>query len=110
MIFNIKNARKVSREGFTAYVYNSKDEYPALNTVYVDCFKDHEKVYVKKSYRLYFVIEGEGTFNVGDNEYAVRQNDVIVIEPMVEYSYKGKMKLFETNYPATGGDDEVEII
>jgi len=109
MIFNIENARKVTREGFTAYVYNNKDQYPTLNTVYVDCFKDHEKVYVKTSHRLYFVIEGSGTFTLNNETFSVKQNDVIVIEPMVEYSYEGQMKLFETNYPATGSEDEVVV-
>jgi len=107
MIFNIENARKVSRQGFTAYVYSNKDQYPALNTVYVDCFKNHEKVYVKNSHRLYFVIEGAGFFTINEETYAVKQNDVIVIEPMIKYAYEGKMKLFETNYPATGSEDEV---
>jgi len=109
MIFKIENAQKVEKNGFTAYVYNNKNEYPTLNTVYVDCFENHEKVYVKNSHRLYFVIEGEGEFNVGDNKYSVKQKDVILIEPMTKYSYKGKMKLFEINYPATNSDDEVKI-
>jgi len=107
MIFNIKDANKTSQEGFTAYVYNSKDDYPTLNTVYVDCFKGHEKVYVKTSHRVYFVIEGEGIFNINGKESSVKEKDVIVIEPMMEYFYQGKMKLFEVNYPATGEEDEV---
>lgn len=109
MLFQLKNARQVSRPGFTAYVYNDKKQYPTLNTVYVDCFGEHEKVYVKKSRRLYFVIEGEGTFQINKEILAVKQHDVIVIEPLVEYSYQGKMKLFEVNYPATGSDDEVGV-
>ncbi|KKW41765.1 MAG: Cupin 2 domain-containing protein [Candidatus Magasanikbacteria bacterium GW2011_GWA2_56_11] len=109
MLFSLQNAQKVSRPGFTAYVYNSKEEHPGLNTVYVDCFAGHEKVYVKNSRRLYFVIEGEGIFHLNGEEHAVRPNDVVVIEPMAEYAYTGKMKLFEVNCPATGSEDEVEV-
>ena len=87
MKFSIENARKSPHEGFTAYVYNSKEQCPALNTIYVDCFEGHDKVYVKKSHRLYFVIEGSGIFYVGKEKHEVKQNDVIAIEPMVEYSY-----------------------
>ena len=58
MIFKKKDAQKVSRDGFTAFVYNDKEQYSILNTVYVDCFEGHEKVFVKESHRLYFVIEG----------------------------------------------------
>jgi len=109
MIFSLSNAQKFPRDGFTAYVYNNKDQCSAMETVYVDCFKDHEKVYVKNCHRLYFVIEGAGTFTINDKTSQVKQNDVIIIEPMVPYSYQGKMKLFEVNSPATGEGDEVLV-
>ena len=109
MIFKLNNAKKVEREGFTAFIYNLKDDFPSCNTVYVDCHKFHKKVYVKTSHRIYFVIEGNGTFLVGDKKDKVEKNDVIVIEPMTKYSYEGKMKLFEINFPATSSEDEVEV-
>ncbi|MFA5076588.1 MAG: hypothetical protein WC480_04190 [Patescibacteria group bacterium] len=109
MLFNLQKAQKISRPGFTAYVYNDKKQYPALEAVYVDCFKNHEKVYVKKSHRLYFVIAGEGTFYVDKETHTVKQNDVIIIEPLVRYAYEGKMKLFEVNCPATDNGDEAEV-
>ena len=109
MIFKRKNATEVIRDGFTAHVYNSKEEYSALNTVYVDCHTSHERVFVKESHRVYFVIEGSGIFDIGDETHEVEKDDVIVIEPKTEYAYKGKMKLFELNSPATGSEDEVEV-
>ncbi|MFH1536550.1 MAG: hypothetical protein ABID45_01020 [Patescibacteria group bacterium] len=107
MIFKRKNTKEVIRDGFTAHIYNSKKEYPALDTILVDCHTSHKKVYVKESHRVYFVIEGNGTFDVGDETYEVTKEDVIVIEPKVKYAYKGKMKLFELNFPSTSSDDEV---
>ncbi len=107
MLFQLKNAFKVKRPGFTASVYNSKSKLSVLNTVYVDCFGAHEKVFVKKSHRLYFVMQGSGTFIVGKKTYKVKSLDVVVIPPKTPYSYKGKMKLFEANFPATGAEDEV---
>ena len=109
MLFSLKNACKVVRPGFTAFVYNSKEDLPPLNTVLVDCHKDHEKVYVKESHRVYFVMEGSGTFTVGKEIYKVQPFDVVVIPPKVPYSYEGKMKLFEANFPATGEEDEVRV-
>lgn len=109
MLFTLKNSTKVARDGFTAFLYNQKKDYPALNTVYVDCHKSHDREYVKESHRLYFVIDGGGIFYVGNDKYDVKKNDVIVIEPKIEYSYEGKMKLFEVNYPATDSSDAVKV-
>ncbi|MFA6549960.1 MAG: hypothetical protein WCT36_01225 [Candidatus Gracilibacteria bacterium] len=109
MIFKLDKAKKVKKEGFTAFLYNLKQDFPSYNAVYVDCHKNHEKVYVKASHRIYFVIDGSGKFVVGDEENQVEKNDVIVIEPMTKYEYEGKMKLFEINFPATDRDDEVEV-
>ena len=109
MLFKLKDAKKIKRKGFTAFLYNSKAEFPVLNTVYGDCFESHEKVYVKNSYRLYFILEGKGTFLVGKKKFKVKPTDVVVIPPRTEYSYQGKMKLFEANFPATGSEDEVTV-
>jgi len=109
MHFPFSQTKKIEKEGFTAFLYNLKEDHPSFNTVYVDCHKSHEKVYVKASHRIYFVIEGEGTFTVDNETNQVKKNDVIVIEPTKEYSYKGEMKLFEVNFPATGSEDEVVV-
>jgi len=109
MIFNIENATKISEEGFTAHLYNTKEQYPAISAVFVECTGGHEQVYVKKSHRLYFVIEGSGTFTINNETSPIKKNDVIVIEPMTPYSYEGQMKLFEVNSPATDSNDQVKI-
>jgi mannose-6-phosphate isomerase-like protein (cupin superfamily) len=108
MLFKLRDAIKVKRDGFIAYVYNMKSDYSSVNTIYVECHKNHERVYVKNSHRIYFLLEGNGSFNVGEQNYKVEQHDVVIIEPQVEYSYEGKMKLFEVNFPATDEHDEVQ--
>ncbi len=108
MKFSLDKARTVERDGFTAWLYNSKEQFPAVSSVYVDVRGAHERVYVKKSIRLYFVIKGRGQFTVGNETLEVKTNDVIIIPPKVSYSYKGRMRLFETNFPATGSEDEVK--
>ena len=109
MLYTFSDSKQVKRESFTAFLYNQKKNYDKMNAVYVDCKKSHERVYVKSSHRVYFVIHGEGVFNVGTKEYKVREKDVIVIEPKTEYSYRGKMKLFEINFLATDKNDEVRV-
>ena len=108
MLLKLSDATKVERDGFTAWVYNLKKDSPAVSTVYVDCHAAHERVSVKASHRLYFVIEGEGKFTVGDEEHVVESKDVIIIEPKTPYSYEGQMTLFEVNFPATDSSDEVK--
>lgn len=109
MLMRLANTKQVNRDGFTAFLYNLKSDYPALGAVYVQCTGSHERVFVKKSHRLYFIIEGRGVFDVGDEHYEVGPSDVIVIEPGISYSYAGSMTLFEVNYPATDDSDEVRV-
>lgn len=109
MFFELKNAKEVKREGFTAFLYNNKKEIPEYNSVYLEVHGTHDKEFVKASHRLYFVIEGEGVFNVGKETKNVKKNDVIVVPPQAIYSYQGKMKLFEVNFPATDSSDAVKL-
>ena len=109
MLFTLRKAKKVKMDGFTAFLYNSKSEFPVVSNVYVDCHKGHEKVYVKNIYRLYFVLKGKGNFKVGKKKCNVKPRDVVIIPPRTEYSYQDKMELFESNFPATGPEDEVAV-
>lgn len=109
MFFELRNAKKVELKGFTAFLYNTKSEIPEYNSVYVEVNGEHNKEFVKKSHRLYFVIEGKGVFKVGKETKDVKKNDVIVIPPQIPYMYNGKMKLFEVNFPATDSNDAVKV-
>ncbi len=109
MFFTLAEAKKVDQEGFTAFLYNEKSRIPAYNAVYVDVRGAHDKEYVKTSHRVYFVIEGTGTFTVDDETRDVQTGDVIAIPPKTPYSYEGKMKLFEINFPATDSSDAVKV-
>ena len=106
MIFHFEKAVKLEFEGFVAFIYNSKRELGELSSVYVECHGTHARVSVIASFRLYFVLEGAGIFEVGGEEEAVMAKDVIIVPPRVPYSYKGQMKMFEVNAPATGPEDE----
>ncbi|MEK6967362.1 MAG: hypothetical protein AABX51_01900 [Nanoarchaeota archaeon] len=109
MLYKLKDAKKVERQGFTAFKYNSKADLPEMNAIFVDCHDSHEKCSVKNSFRLYFVIDGTGEFLVGEEKFSVEKNDVVIIPPKTAYAYKGKMKLFEANAPATSSEDEIKL-
>ena len=68
MLLKLRDAVGVKKQGFTAYVYNTKRSYPPANAIFVQYNKGHERVRVKGSHRLYFVLEGSGSFTVGADQ------------------------------------------
>ena len=106
MILKLSAATKIALDGFTAYLYNSKKDSPNLSAVYVDCHSHHARVAVKSSIRAYFVIDGTGEFDLGPDTYRVGPSDLVIIPPRTPYAYRGRMKLFEVNTPATDASDE----
>lgn len=52
--------------------------------------------------RAFFVVEGEGTFQVGDESCQVGPDDAVYVPKGTPYSIKGKMKLVIVNSPPFG--------
>jgi mannose-6-phosphate isomerase-like protein (cupin superfamily) len=60
--------------------------------------------------RVYYILEGEGTFQVGDGApiETVGPGDVVYIAHGVPYEFEGHMRYVVMNGPAfTAGSDEV---
>jgi mannose-6-phosphate isomerase-like protein (cupin superfamily) len=42
----------------------------------------------REVHEIYFIIEGNATFTVGDEEHEVRERDIVVVEPLAAHSIK----------------------
>lgn len=67
----------------------------------------HRPLRTDHSTRIYYVLEGAGTFAVGDDPpVRAGEGDVVVIQPGVRYGFDGELTYLVLNAPAfVEGDD-----
>ncbi len=107
-VYTRKDANIFSKVGIDLAVYPTVSEYS--NSVYIEVEKGHyEEFYNKKSWFVYYVIEGKGSFFIDEKEYKVKSTDMVSIPPMHKIYYKGKMKLLLTVTPPYNENDEVHV-
>ena len=87
---------------FDGHVYVAPDTNQGFNVLAIDVHGGHpRKRMLGDTTRTYYVIEGSGSFTVGDDIHNVAQGDLFVIPPDGEYSYDGQMRLLEVNISPT---------
>lgn len=78
--------------GFTALVAKVNGTHPSKK--------------MEDATRVYYVIEGRGTFTVDDIVYDAVIGDMFIIPPGSSYEYQGRMDMFEFNVAAKPGSGE----
>jgi len=81
-----------------------------ISMTWVHIWGHHERVVNATSDRVYYILDGEGTFQVGDGApmETVSAGDVVYIAHGVPYEFEGHMRYIVMNGPAfTAGSDEV---
>jgi len=94
---------------FVAKFFVEKKDGRGFNALVVECETSHYKTRITGATRMYFVIEGLGEFTINDEHMSAEPNDFFIIEDGDTYEYKGKMRLFEFNVPATGIENEEKV-
>ncbi|HAE36994.1 TPA: hypothetical protein DCG29_04045 [Candidatus Nomurabacteria bacterium] len=110
MKFSLEKSHGFGWEGLKGFAYNSKKEFPNASTAYFEVSGSHGKTKTTLSDRIYYVIEGNGEFTVGDQKITVAKSDVVIIPKNTAYDYKtsGKvLKLFLVHTPAYDPQYEV---
>src|SRR5580698_7300571 len=93
-----------SREGFDGHVYVPSEAGVGFNVLSVDVHGNHpRKRMVGDTTRTYYVIDGTGSFTIGDSSTEVQAGDLFVIPPEGEYEYSGQMRLLEVNVSPSNG-------
>jgi mannose-6-phosphate isomerase-like protein (cupin superfamily) len=83
---------------------------PNISMTWVHIWGHHDRVVNQTSDRVYYILEGEGTFQVGDDASMepVTAGDVVYIAHDTPYEFAGHMRYIVTNGPAfTAGSDKV---
>jgi len=89
--------------------YGSKDISPVASASVVHVDGRHGKSKTTVSDRVVYILDGEGEYVVGDDVFAVRQTDVIIIPKNTAFDYSGKMKLLVVHVPAYDHEHEVSL-
>jgi quercetin dioxygenase-like cupin family protein len=96
------------REGFDGHVYVPSEAGVGFNVLSVDVHGAHpRKRMLGDTTRTYYVIDGTGSFTLGDATTEVQAGDLFIIPPDGEYEYNGQMRLLEVNVsPSNNFQDE----
>lgn len=93
----LSDTQNFDREGFSGQVYIPPQANAGFNALMVDVHGSHPRKRMVDTTRVYLVMEGSGTFTLGENVNGVQKGDLFVIPPGGEYEYEGQMQLFEFN-------------
>lgn len=91
MKVELKKEPSFKKNGFQGFTYplNSTD----VEISYIDCFHQHDKYCIYQGVFIYYVVEGNGKFKIGNDIFDVKNGDMIEVPANTEFVYKGKMKL-----------------
>lgn len=82
-------------------VINREEHSELISLTWVKIWGHHKKMACDISDRLYYIIDGEGEFQVGDNPPGrVVGGDVVLIPKSVPYVFDGHMTYVVMNGPA----------
>lgn len=88
----LPSAPTFEQKGLKGFAYPLKNK--DLEVYYVDVIKGHDNYIIsKKCSHIYFILEGEGTFDINNKLTKVAKNSLIEVQPNIEYAYSGNMKL-----------------
>ncbi len=114
MRIRLEELAEIREEGYPLVmktVINRQDHSEELSVTWVKIWGHHKKMVCDVSDRAYYIIEGEGEFQVGDDEpYDVQATDFVFIPKGVPYVFDGNMSYLVMNGPAfvPGSDQELE--
>lgn len=83
-----------SKNGFEVSLLNTECNDLSLCFVTIDGKRDTYCM-LDKSTMFYYIIEGEGNFEINEENIKIGKNDLIEIPPKNKYTYEGKLKMLE---------------
>jgi len=86
--------------------YNIND---AFSGTLIEIDGEHGKVKSPIEDRIYFILEGEGKFIVGEEESQVGPNDLVFVPKDTPYNMIGKMKYFLFHTPAFKSGTDIHL-
>jgi mannose-6-phosphate isomerase-like protein (cupin superfamily) len=95
-----------SRKGFDGFHFPLKDKN--LEAFLVESKKGHDEYIInKKSTHIYFVIDGEGTFEIEGRSFPVAKDMLVEVPAGKEFCYFGKMRLLVLMSPPFSAENQI---
>jgi mannose-6-phosphate isomerase-like protein (cupin superfamily) len=114
MIVRLEDLPEITAEGYPLVmktVINREAHSQEISVTWVKIWGHHKKMVCHASDRAYYIIDGEGEFQVGDGEpEVVAAGDFVFVPRSVPYVFDGHMTYLVMNGPAflPGSDVELE--
>lgn len=106
--FTADKANKFNKHGVDLVVYG--EGVPETNVVHVSVDEGHfQEFYDEKSWFIYYIYEGRGTFVLNDEKVEAQATDLITIPPKTRIHYFGTMKMVLTVSPAFDEKNERHV-
>ncbi|MEK7096202.1 MAG: methyltransferase domain-containing protein [Patescibacteria group bacterium] len=113
MKFTKSNARETGWDGLKLWVYNSKEDFPNASAAYFEVTKAHGRIKTTKSNRVYYVLGGEGVFDIDGEKNKAQEGDVFIVPKNTPYDYWATdgtvLRLFLVDAPAFDPKHEVKL-
>lgn len=112
MKYSKNDSTKFGWTGLTGWPYNESSDFKNASATYFEVTGSHGKVMSKRSDRIYYVIEGNGEFEINGTVQSVSEGDVMIVPKRTPYDYTAKsktLKLFLVHTPAYSAEDEVQL-
>ncbi len=113
MKFTLKNAHKFSWKGLKGFAYNSKEDFANASGAMFKVTGSHGRIKTTLSDRVYFVLAGEGEFEIDGQKISVKKHDMIIVPKNTPYNYRAKknqvLELFLVHVPAFDPEAEVKL-
>lgn len=110
MKFILKNASEFGWEGLKGWAYNTKEDFSRASAAYFEITGSHGKTTATESDRIYYIIDGEGEFEINNEIIHVVKSDVCILPKNIEYNYRalnGVLKMLLVHTPAYDQDKEI---
>ena len=78
-----------------------------LSVTWVRLDGRHRRLRTDHSTRVYYIVEGSGTFVVGDDRFDASEGDVVLVPRSTPYEFWGRLTYLVVNGPAFADGDDV---
>lgn len=110
MIYKKENAFSVEKHGVKMLIYNGKADCPQAAVAYQETGSGHAEEFLHgKSFFIYYIIEGSGTWIIEDAEYDVTAGDVVIVPPGKRFYFRGALKQVCVTSPAWEEEHERHV-
>lgn len=110
MIYQQKDAHRLSKNGVDMWVYPTPDGFDKAAVVYQETALGHaEEFRHSRSAFLYFIIEGAGEWVVEDEVFPVKATDFVLVPAGKRFYFRGALKQICITAPAWDAAHEEHV-